>query len=97
MLGPAASEEEIKAMLDKHGQLFVKPVFKGGIGKKGKAGLLGRASDLKTALAVSPGLRSQSDKQDRCAQLAREVKRRVTSRYSAGHCGAGVRPAQAHS
>jgi succinyl-CoA synthetase beta subunit len=51
VLGPAASEEEITAMLDKHGLLFVKPVFKGGIGKKGKAGLLGRAKDLKTALA----------------------------------------------
>jgi len=51
VLGPAASEEEIKAMLDKHGLVFVKPVFKGGVGKKGKAGLLGRATDLKTALA----------------------------------------------
>ena len=51
VLGPAASEEEIKAMLDRHGLVFVKPVFKGGIGKKGKAGLLGRATDLKTALA----------------------------------------------
>ena len=30
--------------------MFVKPVFKGGVGKKGKAGLLGRAKDLKTAL-----------------------------------------------
>jgi succinyl-CoA synthetase beta subunit len=51
VLGPAASEEEIKAMLDKHGLVFIKPVFKGGIGKKGKAGLLGRATDLQTALA----------------------------------------------
>ncbi|MDM0117983.1 ATP citrate lyase citrate-binding domain-containing protein [Variovorax sp. J22R133] len=51
VLGPAASEEEIKAMLDKHGLIFIKPVFKGGIGKKGKAGLLGRATDLQTALA----------------------------------------------
>jgi succinyl-CoA synthetase beta subunit len=51
VLGPGASEEEIKGMLDRHGQLFVKPVFKGGIGKKGKAGLLGRAKDLRTALA----------------------------------------------
>ena len=49
--GPAASEEEIKALIDKHGLVFIKPVFKGGIGKKGKAGLLGRANDLKTALA----------------------------------------------
>ena len=51
VLGPDASEEDIKAMLDRHGQVFVKPVFKGGIGKKGEAGLLGRAQDLKTALA----------------------------------------------
>src|SRR5881227_1317236 len=51
VLGPGASEEDIKALLDRHGQVFVKPVFKGGIGKKGKAGLLGRAQDLKTALA----------------------------------------------
>ena len=51
VLGPDASEEDIKALIDKHGLVFVKPVFKGGIGKKGKAGLLGRAKDLQTALA----------------------------------------------
>src|SRR5438876_11417772 len=51
VLGPDASEEQIKALIDRHGSIFVKPVFKGGVGKKGKAGLLGRASDLKTALA----------------------------------------------
>ena len=51
VLGPDASEEKIKALIDKHGLIFIKPVFKGGIGKKGKAGLLGRAMDLKTALA----------------------------------------------
>ena len=28
----------------------MKPVFKGGVGKKGKAGLIGRAQDLKMAL-----------------------------------------------
>src|SRR3954469_20613336 len=50
VLGPAASEEEVPAPIDRHGQVFVKPVFKGGVGKKGKAGLLGRARDLKTAL-----------------------------------------------
>src|SRR5215813_9925441 len=49
--GPDASEERIKALLERHGSIFIKPVFKGGVGKKGKAGLLGRASDLKTALA----------------------------------------------
>ena len=50
VLGPDASEEDIKALIEKHGSVFVKPVFKGGVGKKGKAGLLGRAADLKTAL-----------------------------------------------
>ncbi len=50
VLGPSASEEEIKALIDRHGSVFIKPVFKGGVGKKGKAGLIGRAKDLKTAL-----------------------------------------------
>jgi succinyl-CoA synthetase beta subunit len=50
VLGPDASEEEIKALIDKYGTVFVKPVFKGGVGKKGKAGLVGRVSDLKSAL-----------------------------------------------
>ena len=50
VLGPDASEEEIKRLIEKHGSVFVKPVFKGGVGKKGKSGLIGRASDLKTAL-----------------------------------------------
>src|SRR4051794_23026160 len=51
VLGPGASEEEIKALIDRSGQVFIKPVFKGGIGKKGKAGLLGRSKDLQSALA----------------------------------------------
>lgn len=51
VLGPDASEEAIKGLIDRYGSVFVKPVFKGGVGKKGKAGLLGRARDLKTALA----------------------------------------------
>jgi succinyl-CoA synthetase beta subunit len=50
VLGPEATEGEIKALIDRHGMIFLKPIFKGGIGKKGKAGLLGRAKDLKTAL-----------------------------------------------
>lgn len=51
LLGPEASEDEIKALIVRHGSVFVKPVFKGGVGKKGKAGLVGRARDLKSALA----------------------------------------------
>lgn len=50
VLGPEASEAEIQALIDKCGSVFVKPIFKGGVGKKGKSGLIGRASDLKTAL-----------------------------------------------
>jgi succinyl-CoA synthetase beta subunit len=51
VLGPDAGEEQIEDLIERCGQVFVKPVFKGGVGKKGKAGLLGRAKDLKTALA----------------------------------------------
>ncbi|MEI2776146.1 MAG: ATP citrate lyase citrate-binding domain-containing protein [Tetrasphaera sp.] len=51
VLGPDASEEEIKDLISRHGEIMIKPVFKGGIGKKGKAGLIGRAKDLPTALA----------------------------------------------
>lgn len=50
ILGPDASADEIKELIDRHDQVFIKPVFRGGIGKKGKAGLLGRAKNLKTAL-----------------------------------------------
>jgi succinyl-CoA synthetase beta subunit len=51
VLGPDASETQIRDMLARHGLIFIKPVFKGGVGKKGKAGLIGKAKDLKTALA----------------------------------------------
>ena len=50
VLGPDADEEHIKDLIARHGSIFVKPVFNGGVGKKGKAGLIGRASDLRTAL-----------------------------------------------
>jgi succinyl-CoA synthetase beta subunit len=50
VLGPDASEDEIKTLIDRHGEVIIKPVFKGGVGKKGKAGLIGRARDLKSAL-----------------------------------------------
>jgi succinyl-CoA synthetase beta subunit len=50
VLGPEASDHEIKDLIARCGEVFVKPIFRGGIGKKGKAGLIGRAKDLKTAL-----------------------------------------------
>jgi succinyl-CoA synthetase beta subunit len=50
VLGPEASDHDIKEMIAQHGEIFIKPIFRGGIGKKGKSGLIGRAKDLKTAL-----------------------------------------------
>src|ERR1700742_4687168 len=50
ILGPGASEAEIRDLLSRHGEIFIKPIFKGGVGKKGKSGLLGRAKDVKMAL-----------------------------------------------
>ena len=51
VLGPDASEAAIQALIARHGTVFVKPVFKGGVGKKGKAGLVGRVSNLRDALS----------------------------------------------
>lgn len=51
-LGPNATDEEIQAFLDRHGQALVKPVFHGGVGKKGKAGLIRVVDDLRGALAA---------------------------------------------
>lgn len=51
VLGPEATEAEIQSLIDRCGSVFVKPVFKGGVGKKGKSGLIGEAGDLRGALA----------------------------------------------
>jgi succinyl-CoA synthetase beta subunit len=50
VLGPEATREQIKDLIDRYGSILIKPIFKGGIGKKGKAGLIGKASDVATAL-----------------------------------------------
>jgi succinyl-CoA synthetase beta subunit len=50
VLGPEATSEQIKDLLDRYGQVLVKPNFKGGVGKKGKAGLIGFAEDVATAM-----------------------------------------------
>ncbi len=50
VLGPGATESEIQGLIDRHKLIFIKPIFRGGIGKKGKAGLIGKATDLTTAL-----------------------------------------------
>lgn len=49
-LGPEASVDEIKNLINKHKEIFIKPIFKGGIGKKGKFGLIGRAKNISEAL-----------------------------------------------
>jgi succinyl-CoA synthetase beta subunit len=51
VLGPDAGEDAIQDLIARHSLILVKPVFRGGVGKKGKAGLIGKARDLKTALA----------------------------------------------
>lgn len=50
VLGPEASEDDIRDLIHRRGEIFIKPIFRGGIGGKGKAGLVGRAKDLRTAL-----------------------------------------------
>ena len=52
VLGPAATEDEIQALIERHGVIFVKPVFRGGVGRKGKAGLLGEARDLESGVTM---------------------------------------------
>ncbi len=48
--GPELSVDEIKDMIKRYGEIFIKPVFKGGVGKKGKSGLIGRAKNITDAL-----------------------------------------------
>ena len=50
VLGPEASEYEIHSMIESYGSVFIKPIFRGGIGKKGKSGLIGHAKDLKIGI-----------------------------------------------
>lgn len=50
VLGPDASDAAIENLIKECGEVFIKPFFKGGVGKKGKSGLIGRAKNLKDAL-----------------------------------------------
>lgn len=51
VLGPHATDDQIRDLIGRWGTILIKPIFQGAVGKKGKAGLIGRASDLKTAKA----------------------------------------------
>lgn len=46
----SATDQEIQQFLEQHQQLVVKPSFYGGVGKKGKAGLIRMVSTLQEAL-----------------------------------------------
>ena len=50
VLGPEASVDEIKELIKDTGLVFIKPIFKGGVGKKGKAGLMGIVKNIEDAL-----------------------------------------------
>ena len=50
VLGPGATVDDVKALIDRRRQIFIKPLFNGYVGKRGKLGLIGKATDLKTAL-----------------------------------------------
>lgn len=50
VLGPEATFEEIQDLINRYGGVLIKPIFKGGVGKKGKAGLIGKATDIRTAM-----------------------------------------------
>jgi succinyl-CoA synthetase beta subunit len=50
VLGPEATGDQVKDLIDRYGKVLIKPVFKGGVGKKGKAGLIGQATDVATAM-----------------------------------------------
>ncbi|MCP4701915.1 MAG: carboxylate--amine ligase [Gammaproteobacteria bacterium] len=51
-----ASNEKIQAMLDKYKKIIVKPYFAGGVGKKGKAGLMRIVDNLPDALQAKKDL-----------------------------------------
>jgi hypothetical protein len=38
VLGPDATEDQIVSLFDRHKLIFIKPIFRGRIGKKGKSG-----------------------------------------------------------
>ena len=49
VLRPGASEDEIQGLIDRHKMIFIKPQFKGGVGKKDA---MGRRRGCGTIVAV---------------------------------------------
>ncbi|PIE90156.1 MAG: carboxylate--amine ligase [Acidobacteria bacterium] len=52
----SATREQLQGMLDKYGKLVVKPLFYGGVGKKGKAGLIRIVDNLVDAMKAKEDL-----------------------------------------
>lgn len=52
----SANKEELQSMLDKYNKLVIKPLFSGGVGKKGKAGLVKIADNVIDALEAKEQL-----------------------------------------
>lgn len=52
----SATKDEIQAMLDRDGKVVVKPVFSGGVGKKGKAGLIKVVDNMDDAMKAKEEL-----------------------------------------
>ncbi len=61
-LDGAATNDELQQFLEKHGKAVVKPVFSGGVGKKGKAGLIRIVDNLHDALQAKRDLYFASHK-----------------------------------
>ena len=51
MLGPGCSDPELSDLIEKHGSVFVKPIFRGAVGKKGASGLVAQVDNMRDALA----------------------------------------------
>ncbi|MGE5479821.1 MAG: ATP citrate lyase citrate-binding domain-containing protein [Chloroflexota bacterium] len=55
-LSGSATKEEIQAMLDSFGKVVIKPFFSGGVGKKGKAGLVRIVDNIYDAMEAKETL-----------------------------------------
>ena len=51
MLGPGCNDSDIRNLIVQHGSVFVKPIFKGAVGKKGASGLVACVHSLQAAIA----------------------------------------------
>ena len=91
ILGPDATEDQIQGLIDRHGLIFIKPLFRGGVGRRP----VRITFDMKLALGqvITPGLfnrmlKDVSDDTEK-ALIMEAVLRSQTQAYY----GCGRRPA----